>query len=84
MSTRQLLADQIRERRKELGLRREAVAAGLQCSLRTYEDLERGTGPFPLDRLQDVAEILEMRLSIAFIADNNTQDSARVNGGVAA
>lgn len=59
-----LLADQVRGRRKALGLRQADLADLAGCSERFVHTLENGKTTIRLDKLLDVLEVLGLELTL--------------------
>ncbi|MEX2610464.1 MAG: helix-turn-helix domain-containing protein [Gemmatimonadota bacterium] len=59
-----LLAEAVRGRRRELGLRQTEVADLAGCSARFVHTLEHGKASLRLDKILDVLEVLGMDLAV--------------------
>jgi HTH-type transcriptional regulator/antitoxin HipB len=67
------LADAVRQRREELGLRQVELAELAGCSTRFVHTLEAGKSTLRLDKLVDVLRVLGLRLRLG---PDHGQDSA--------
>lgn len=59
-----MLAEAVRRRRRELGLRQAEVADLAGCSERFVHTLEHGKASLRLDKILDVLEVLGMGLAV--------------------
>lgn len=63
-STAHRLAEAVRSRRKELGLRQAELAALAGCSERFVHVLEHGKPTLRLDKVSDVLDVLGLELAV--------------------
>lgn len=64
MQNSSALSDQVRVRRRELGLTQVELADLAGCSARFVHDLERGKARLALDKVFDVLDVLGLELVV--------------------
>jgi transcriptional regulator with XRE-family HTH domain len=79
------IGDKIRKVREIKGLKQENIATALGMSITAYGNLERGETAVTVERLEEIAKILEVdAMDIMGLSDSNIFQHFTQSGGVVA